>query len=127
MNDKALDVTNVTYQPALDEPCIFTGNHRRNVSAHWLAWYIRNNPRVQLMEAMRRGEELVNRLLEEPRREMDPTAEPIKYTDNYFANSLKRVPRLEWVIWYRHTRNVGFGSAYLAGVHEELCRRAKEE
>jgi hypothetical protein len=122
MNDKALDVnnTNVTYQPALDEPCIFTGNHRRPVSVHWLAWYIRNNPRTNLMQAYQRGEEVIKLLEEEPLRYMDPSIEPIKFIEASVGNGPKQVSRLEWIIWYRYTHNVGYGSAYHAGVWGEL-------
>ena len=106
------------YQPANDEPCVFTNTHRRPVSVHWLTWYIRNNPRVKLQDAQRHGEELVERLLNEPRRDVDPTAQPEKYTTNHFPKSDQKVLRLEWVIWYAYAHNVGFGSAHLAGMHD---------
>lgn len=105
------------YQPANDEPCIFTSNHRRAVSVHWLTWYIRNNPRTKLQEAIARGEEIVQQLLSEPPRPTIALVEPEKFARNYFPQSPNKVLRLEWVIWYRYTHNVGFGSALMSGMH----------
>lgn len=105
------------YQPALDEPSIFTGNHRRPVSLAWVTWYIRNNPKTSLAVAEELGRVLEERLQSEPRREMNPEAEPVKYIDMRIGNEQKNVVRMEWIIWYRHLKAVGYGSAWHAA-HE---------
>lgn len=121
MNDNALDVnnTNVAYQPGLDEPCVFTGNHRRRVSAHWLTWYIRNNPRTSLAEVHKRGEEVIEILYKAPPKVYDPNVEPVKFTDNHFPNSVVKVPRLEWILWYATLNNVSYWWAYQTAIHGE--------
>ena len=106
------------YQPANDEPCVFANSHRKPVNPGWIAWYIRKNPRVSFAEVYKRGEELIKRLENEPHRDVDPNVEPVKY----FGPPDTQVLRLEWVIWYRYTYNVGFGSAYFAGLWGELDR-----
>lgn len=50
------------YQPANDEPCVSTGNPECPVSSAWILWYIRKNPRKNLMQAYKRGEELIQSL-----------------------------------------------------------------
>lgn len=104
------------YQPANDEPCVFTNTHRHPVSAIWVTWYIRNNPRTSLIQAYQRGEEVVRLLENEEPRHLDSSVEPVKFVEVLVGNFTKRVARLEWIIWYRYTRNVGYGSAYHAGV-----------
>lgn len=133
MNDKALDVNslapNVVYQPALDEPCIFTLNHRHPLSRFWLAWYITNNPKVKFGDAQRKGEEIIKHLQEvEIMREVDLEAEPIKHIDTMVDGELRKLVRLEWVIWYRYAFKVGYGSATWAGqLNNPLPNSRKEE
>lgn len=121
MNDNALDVSsttpNVVYQPALDEPCIFTNTHRKRVSVYWLTWYIRNNPKASLSVAQEKGEAVVKQLEEEIMRKVDLAAEPIKFVDMTVGKGTKQVARLEWVIWYRYAHKVGYGSAWWAAYH----------
>jgi len=121
MDNKAQDATlpnySAWYQPAQDEPSPFTGKHGR-VSRYWLAWYIRNNPRTALQQAIAKGEELIQQLVNEPRREdILGQPEPKVFVDVLLSDSVARcIPRLEWVIWYRYTKNVGYGSAHQEGM-----------
>lgn len=119
MSDKNIPDTSliydVYYQAGLDEPCVFTGNHRRRVSIHWLTWYIRKNPTVNLLKAQEAGEALIKRLEEELPRKVDPNAEPVKFIEVKADNDLVTVARLEWIIWYAHVNKVGYGSAWHAG------------
>lgn len=121
MDDNAQDATlpnySAWYQPAHDEPSPFTGKHGR-VSIYWVTWYIRNNPRTALQQALAKGEELIQQLINElPRANLVGQPEPKVFVDVTMRESVARcIPRLEWVIWYRHTKNVGYGSAHDAGM-----------
>lgn len=130
MNDKALDTgcvsPSVVYQPSLDEPCIFTGNHRRPVSVFWLTWFIRNNPTVKLAEAQAKGEAILDQLYGEMRK-VDVSAEPIKFTELQVFDGIRQVVRLEWIIWYRFAFNVGYGSAWWAGQLNDPIPNSKRE
>lgn len=129
MKDKALDASclspSVVYQPSLDEPCIFTNNHRRPVSRHWVNWYVRNNPQASVDEALEKGKVVVAQLTDEIMREVDLSTEPTISVEMMDGSKLCEVLRLEWVIWYRFAYKVGFGSAWWAG-HNEIDRLKEE-
>lgn len=50
------------YQPANDEPCVSSNNPEYPVSSAWMVWYIRKNPRKNMLDALKRGEELIQLL-----------------------------------------------------------------
>jgi len=108
------------YQPANDEPCVFTGNHRYPVSSAWMLWYIRKNPRATIAVAQAAGMLVVDQLLKEPRRVID-YPEPEKVVCTILGKSLS----LAWMVWYANKENCTYNSARWKGTHEWPSSDAK--
>lgn len=105
-------MTKITiYQPGLDEPSVFSGVSETPVSNHWLAWYIRNNPKEKLFEALVAGNNLIKQLHAEEQRVVCTDGEPIKFVECFIHETSFKVPRMEWVIWYANLHKVGYANA----------------
>ncbi|MNG47075.1 hypothetical protein D3C79_49420 [compost metagenome] len=103
------------YQPANDEPCVFTGNHRYPVSSAWMLWYIRKNPRATIAVAQAAGMAVIHELLHELRRVID-YPEPVKVIDTALGKSLS----LAWMVWYSNTEGCPYSYTRWKGQTESI-------
>lgn len=103
------DIDQLHYQPADDEPSIFSDNPSK-INHRWASWWLKRNPSKGHLALYDEVNRIKHMLVTEHPRQVDKNSIPDLLVGKPLTISLK------WVIWYKYTFDCSYIEAHQHGL-----------